>query len=147
MLPVQARVELRMMAMKWYSAYPKAPALLEPHHQIVYSQIQDTGRRGSYPFELVYSTAPTDWATEWTWEPWQWRGTPHSPKLQYYLNLTISLFSVISKTLVLPFSKEAVSVFYTASWLGNLVWVWVCGREREREEERERENERERGGG
>ena len=27
--------ELGAMAMKWYSAFPKAPALLEPHHQIV----------------------------------------------------------------------------------------------------------------
>ena len=29
------------MAMKWYSAFPKAPALLEPHHQIL-CYIQDT---------------------------------------------------------------------------------------------------------
>ena len=33
---------------------------------------------------------------EWTWERWQWRGTPHSPKLQHCWNLTIRLFSVIS---------------------------------------------------
>ena len=31
----------------------------------------------------------------WTWERWQWRGTPHSPKLQHCWNLTIRLFSVI----------------------------------------------------
>ena len=37
---------------------------------------------------------------EWTWEQWQWRGTPHSPKLQHCWNLTIRLFSVISRTLV-----------------------------------------------
>ena len=37
---------------------------------------------------------------EWTWEQWQWRGTPRSPKLQHFWNLTIRLFSVISKTLV-----------------------------------------------
>ena len=30
------------MAMKGYSAFPKAPALLEPHHQIVYGHILDT---------------------------------------------------------------------------------------------------------
>ena len=29
------RVYLRVMAMKRYSAFPKAPASLEPHHQIV----------------------------------------------------------------------------------------------------------------
>ena len=30
------------MAIKGYSAFPKAPTLLEPHHQIVRSHIQDT---------------------------------------------------------------------------------------------------------
>ena len=30
------------MAMKGYSAFPKAPALLEPHHQIVKYRIQNT---------------------------------------------------------------------------------------------------------
>ena len=33
--PLQARVELGLMAMKVYSAFLKDPALLEPHHQIV----------------------------------------------------------------------------------------------------------------
>ena len=35
MLPLRARVDLGAMAMKGYSAFLKAPALLEPHHQIV----------------------------------------------------------------------------------------------------------------
>ena len=34
-LPLRAGVDLGAMAMKEYSAFPKAPALLEPHHQIV----------------------------------------------------------------------------------------------------------------
>ena len=34
-LPRRARVDLGAMAMKGYSAFPKAPASLEPHHQIV----------------------------------------------------------------------------------------------------------------
>ena len=34
-LPRQARVDLGAMAMEGYSAFPKAPALLEPYHQIV----------------------------------------------------------------------------------------------------------------
>ena len=38
--------------------------------------------------------------TEWTWERWQWRGTPYSPKLQHYWNLSIWLLSVKSRTLV-----------------------------------------------
>ena len=29
---------------------------------------------------------------EWTWMRWQWRGTPHSLKIQHYRNLTIRLF-------------------------------------------------------
>ena len=34
-LPLQARVNLGAMAIKGYSAFPKAPALLESHHQVV----------------------------------------------------------------------------------------------------------------
>ena len=37
---------------------------------------------------------------EWTWDRWQWRGTPHSPKLQHYCSLTIRLLNIISRTLV-----------------------------------------------
>ena len=35
MLPLRARVNLGAMAMKGYSAFPKAPALPEPYHQMV----------------------------------------------------------------------------------------------------------------
>ena len=35
------------MAIKRYSAFLKAPASLEPHHQIAKCHIQDTGREGS----------------------------------------------------------------------------------------------------
>ena len=41
MLPLRARVDLGAMAIKGYSAFPKAPVLLEPHHQIVYCHIYD----------------------------------------------------------------------------------------------------------
>ena len=34
-LPLRARVDRGAMAMKGYSAFPKAPALLEAHHLIV----------------------------------------------------------------------------------------------------------------
>ena len=37
---------------------------------------------------------------EWTWERWQCRGTMNSRKLWHYCNLTIRLFSVISRTIV-----------------------------------------------
>ena len=59
--------------------------------------------------------------SEWTWEWWQWRSNPHSPKLQHCWNLSNRLFSVISRTLVgggvLPLSREAVGVFYSPSRL------------------------------
>ena len=51
------------MAIKGYSAFPKAPALLEPHHQIILCYIQDTRLRGSYPSAemlSVYTAAPTN---------------------------------------------------------------------------------------
>ena len=54
----------------------------------------------------------------WTWEQWHWRITLHSPKLQYYWNLTLRLFSVINKTLVVGWSypsAEKQSEYSTAS--------------------------------
>ena len=42
MLPLRARVNLGAMAMKGYTAFAKASAILEPHHQIVSCHIQDT---------------------------------------------------------------------------------------------------------
>ena len=62
MLPFQARVDLGARVMKGCSAFSKAPASLEPHHQIVNS---GHSLDGSYPFaetQSVYSTAPADWA-------------------------------------------------------------------------------------
>ena len=35
MLPLQTKVDLEVMAIKGYFPFPKAPVLLEPHHQIV----------------------------------------------------------------------------------------------------------------
>ena len=63
MLPLRARVDLGAIAMKGYSKFPKAPALLEAHYQIV---ILDTRWGGSYPppskVQSVYSTAPAECA-------------------------------------------------------------------------------------
>ena len=41
-LPLRARVDLGAMALKIYSTILKAPALVEPRHQIVQCPIQDT---------------------------------------------------------------------------------------------------------
>ena len=42
MLPLQVRVDRGEIAIKGHSALPEAPALLEPHNQIVLDHIQDT---------------------------------------------------------------------------------------------------------
>ena len=66
MLLLRDRVDLGAMAMKGCSAFPEAPALLEPHHQIVSCHIQDTPWGGvgvSYPAaetQSMYSTVPAD---------------------------------------------------------------------------------------
>ena len=57
--PLHARAGLGAMAMKRCSAFPKAPALLGPHHQTVQCHTQDTRWAGSYPSaekQSVYST-------------------------------------------------------------------------------------------
>ena len=48
-LSLLARADLRAISMKEYSAFPKAPALLEPQHQIVLCHIQDTCWEGVLP--------------------------------------------------------------------------------------------------
>ena len=40
-LPFRATVDLGVMEMKGYFAFPKPTALLEPHHQIVKCPVQD----------------------------------------------------------------------------------------------------------
>ena len=63
-LPLRARVDLGAMAMKGYTAFPKAPALLKPHHQFVSYQVMHTRWAGeSYPskeMQLVYFTSPVN---------------------------------------------------------------------------------------
>ena len=48
MLPSRVRVDLGAMAIKGYSAFPKASALLEPNHQIAWCPILYVVG-GSYP--------------------------------------------------------------------------------------------------
>ena len=65
MLLLRARVDLGAMAMKGYSAFLKAPPLLEPlrlfnvisGHSFVWRSY------ASSEMQSVYSTAPADWAT------------------------------------------------------------------------------------
>ena len=60
---LRSRLDLRARAMKKYSAFPKAPALLEPHHQIVLCHIRTLVGRVSYPsaeMKSVFSTTPAN---------------------------------------------------------------------------------------
>ena len=59
---------------------------------------------------------------EWTWEQCQWRGTLHSPKLQHYWNLTIRLFSVISRTFVESYSSAEMQSVYSAALADRAKW-------------------------
>ena len=63
---------------------------------------------------------------KWTWERQQSRSTLHSPYLQHYWNLTIRLFSVISRILVrgdLLLNRDAVGVFCIRCQLGHRTHV------------------------
>ena len=52
--------------------------------------------------------------SEWNWERWQWRFSPHSPKFLHYWSLTIRLFRAIFMTFVRwgfrPLSKSSRSI-------------------------------------
>ena len=77
-------------------------------------------------YELAYYDSAVHRFNHYTTRtpPWQWRGTLHSPKLQHYWSLTIRLFNVISKTMiveVLPLCRDAVGVFYIPIQLGHLI--------------------------
>ena len=66
MLPLQARVDLGAMEIKGYSAFPKAQALPECHHQICLMSYPGHLLGESYfsaEVQSVYFTAPANWAT------------------------------------------------------------------------------------
>ena len=65
MLPLWAKLDLGLMAIKRWSTFLKALASLDPQHQI-FSVISKKLVGGSYPsagMQSVYSTASADWAT------------------------------------------------------------------------------------
>ena len=66
--PLWAKVDLAVMAMKRYSAFPKAPLLLEPHHQIVWCHIQDTRCwEGFTPLQRCSRCILQFQPTAWVW--------------------------------------------------------------------------------
>ena len=61
---------------------------------------------------MCYDSAP-----EWTWEWWQWRGTPHSSKLQHYWSLTVRLYQGHSLWRFYPFVEmQSVDSAVPADW-------------------------------
>ena len=58
-LRLRARVDLGAVAMNVYFTFPKAPTLLEPHHQIFLCHIQVTHWRGGLtPLQRYYLPTP-----------------------------------------------------------------------------------------
>ena len=60
------------MEIKEHSAFPKAPALLKPHH-LLFSVLSRTVVAGFYlsaEKQSVYSTPPADWATLFLMQGW-----------------------------------------------------------------------------
>ena len=51
MLQLRARVVLGVIAIKGCSAFPKVPALMDTHHEIVLCHIQDTRWEGLIPLQ------------------------------------------------------------------------------------------------
>ena len=73
-LPLRARVDLGAMAMNGYSAFSKAPALLEPPHYVVSCHKQDTlWGRGSNLSPDVYCTGTLSDQYCWRVIYWTWR--------------------------------------------------------------------------
>ena len=64
MLLLHARVDLGVMAIEGYTAFLKAPALLEPNHQIVQCHIQDTHSGGFTPLQRISRCIPLLQPTE-----------------------------------------------------------------------------------
>ena len=81
-------------------------------------------------FQTVQFNISTQFSSTWPIEQWQGRSTPLFPKILYYWNLTIRLFSVILRTKIgesYP-SAEMQSVYSTApadcaKWI--LVWAYT----------------------
>ena len=73
----------------------------------------------------------------WTYEQWQWRGTPHSPKLQHYWRLTIRLFNVnTGNSLGKSYPSAEMQSVYSAAPAD---WAEKGKRRKKRKEEEKKE--------
>ena len=87
------------MAMKGYSAFPKAAALLEPYHQIV---------------SVICRTLVGECLSSLQWCRW------------CVLQLLQTGPQDTHWGSVLPLCKDAVGIFYSLSWLGYRTLIWEC---------------------
>ena len=67
---------------------------------------------------------------EWTWEQWQWRCAPDSPEPQHHWNITLRLFSIISRTLIggglIPMQRCSQCILLQHRPTGQAT-LWVTG--------------------
>ena len=103
MLPLLARVDQGEMDIKGYSVFPKSPAILKPHYQILschtrtlVGRVLPLCRDAAGVLDRILSGATTPGQSG---PGSDGNEGVHSPKFQIHCNLTIRLFSVISRTL------------------------------------------------
>ena len=118
-------MKLGAMAMKGCSVFLKTPALLEPHHEIVWCHIQDTHCGGPYPFtevQSVYSTTPADWASlnsEFSFWQFGCRTKTKEPSLLYYLPIAGERIIEFPSVLALCEMQSTSSRIWTCSAVSN----------------------------
>ena len=67
MLPLRAKAEMGVMVINVTVKFPKTPAFLERHQQIIECHIRDTPSSDSYPStekQSVYPITPADWIAQ-----------------------------------------------------------------------------------
>ena len=124
-LPCQARMHLRVIAMKGCSALPKAPVLLESYHHIVSYPGHWGG--GLKPLQRCCPCIPlsSTWSFRIITSPLMrgWGLAPLQRCSQCIPQSSTWLFKIITRTLIwrmgsYPLCWDAVSVFYSPSQLG-----------------------------
>ena len=113
--------------MKGYSAYPKAPALLEPYHQIVYYHIWYTHLRGglshySDAVSVFYNPTPS-WLGHRTVFVKQSYPLQKCSQCILQPHLQPTGPKDTSWEAVLLLCRNAVGVFYNSSWLDHRTLV------------------------
>ena len=101
-LPFWAKVDLGAMAMKGCSAFTKAPASLEPQHQIISCHIQDTHWWwGLTPLQrcsrCILQPQPTGrWVSEWWSSKYLCNYTSYRTKNMVYLIIRNNIFLTLA---------------------------------------------------